>query len=461
MTESTNLFTDQAEPLSTDDRIEPAVAAGVGHEPGAGGTSPGQSGAVRSRPGGRDADDSEGKARTGRLPAMLLPELQRLAQSLGITGTGRMRKGQIIAAIEERQQRGPASADGYGASSQPVVSSGSAGGSVAAANPASAAGPGSPAGSMSAAGSIAAANSGALSGQSRGNQSEVNGNSVQRSVPAGAGANRPFEQDAMESEGSGQLSMVSEYTAGSSEPDGGARLATGTAVTGTESATTGNIAAVGTAVGQTGDGDATAGQAAVRGRGRGRASQAGAQAIGAEAGGSAEIGQGGDAREGAHAGVATDISAAAAISPAEGGRVADLPPGEAAHGADTGQDGESGAPRRGNGQGDAGSRRENQRGRSRNGNGRRDDQGRAAADGGEQARDAGRGDQQGGRGDQQRDAGGQQGRGDQQGYRDQGGRDQGGRDQGGRDQGGRDQGGRDDDRDGQSRRSRDRAFQSI
>ncbi len=34
---------------------------------------------------------------------MLLPELQRVAQSMGITGTARMRKGQLIAAIEERR----------------------------------------------------------------------------------------------------------------------------------------------------------------------------------------------------------------------------------------------------------------------------------------------------------------------------------------------------------------------
>jgi transcription termination factor Rho len=37
---------------------------------------------------------------------MLLPELQRLAQSMGITGVGRMRKGQLIAAIQEKGQGG-------------------------------------------------------------------------------------------------------------------------------------------------------------------------------------------------------------------------------------------------------------------------------------------------------------------------------------------------------------------
>ncbi|PZM93301.1 MAG: transcription termination factor Rho, partial [Actinobacteria bacterium] len=37
------------------------------------------------------------------LSAMLLPELQSLAASLGISGTARMRKGELIAAITERQ----------------------------------------------------------------------------------------------------------------------------------------------------------------------------------------------------------------------------------------------------------------------------------------------------------------------------------------------------------------------
>ncbi len=46
------------------------------------------------------------------LSAMLLPELQRLASSLGISGVGRMRKSQLIAAIQEKQG---VSADGSAA----------------------------------------------------------------------------------------------------------------------------------------------------------------------------------------------------------------------------------------------------------------------------------------------------------------------------------------------------------
>ncbi|MEE2046978.1 Rho termination factor N-terminal domain-containing protein, partial [Nocardiopsis tropica] len=37
------------------------------------------------------------------LAALKLPELQKLASSLGITGTGRMRKSDVIAAIETKQ----------------------------------------------------------------------------------------------------------------------------------------------------------------------------------------------------------------------------------------------------------------------------------------------------------------------------------------------------------------------
>jgi transcription termination factor Rho len=88
--------------------------------------SPGQSGA----PEGRTAEDAAtGAAASGAPPTrgaaagetvtdraarrggsglsgMLLPELQRLAQSMGITGVGRMRKGQLIGVIQEKQGSG-------------------------------------------------------------------------------------------------------------------------------------------------------------------------------------------------------------------------------------------------------------------------------------------------------------------------------------------------------------------
>jgi transcription termination factor Rho len=56
-----------------------------------------------------DNDDAAGtrRRRTGSgLSSMLLPELQSLASSLGISGTARMRKGELVAAITERQGGG-------------------------------------------------------------------------------------------------------------------------------------------------------------------------------------------------------------------------------------------------------------------------------------------------------------------------------------------------------------------
>ncbi|MCU1670488.1 MAG: rho, partial [Blastococcus sp.] len=43
-----------------------------------------------------------GRRRGNGLSGMLLPELQRLAGELGISGTGRMRKGDLVAAISAR-----------------------------------------------------------------------------------------------------------------------------------------------------------------------------------------------------------------------------------------------------------------------------------------------------------------------------------------------------------------------
>jgi len=168
---------------------EPPAAAQAG-------ASPTPDGAVRSWP---DADTGAGEARragsapgssgtgvagAGRrggtgLSAMLLPELQRLAQSMGIMGTGRMRKGQIIAAIEERQGGGAA----------PVA----------------------------AAPDVADAASTRVRAQgraARGGQGAQNDNSVQRGAPAGAGATRPFEQDAMEFDTSSQPGVGSGAHAG-------------------------------------------------------------------------------------------------------------------------------------------------------------------------------------------------------------------------------------------------------
>ena len=135
--------------------------------------SPGQSGA----PEGRTAEDAAtGAAASGAPPmrgaaagetvtdraarrggsglsGMLLPELQRLAQSMGITGVGRMRKGQLIGVIQEKQ--------GSGSGGAPSGDGGSA-----------------------------------------------FDNSAQRGTSAGAGALRHREQDAMESDASRQSSLA-------------------------------------------------------------------------------------------------------------------------------------------------------------------------------------------------------------------------------------------------------------
>src|SRR5919107_1154350 len=55
-------------------------------------------------------DGTTGRKRKGSgLDAMLLPELKHLAGSLGIRGTGTMRKGQLVAAIQAAQSGSPSS----------------------------------------------------------------------------------------------------------------------------------------------------------------------------------------------------------------------------------------------------------------------------------------------------------------------------------------------------------------
>jgi transcription termination factor Rho len=181
---------------------QPAALAGTSHA---------SVGAVRSSPDANDiAADSAAVstdlprgagARTGGLSAMLLPDLQRVAQSLGITGIARMRKGQLIAAIEERRQGGPQAASTLGGSSDDARAS--------------------------------VAGQGTREQQQLPHETEISHNQVQREAPAGAGAGRTFEQDAMEPQTSIQpgLSVTSATGIGegtrsvdtgtSSEPAGG------------------------------------------------------------------------------------------------------------------------------------------------------------------------------------------------------------------------------------------------
>ena len=57
---------------------------------------------------------SGGQRRSGALSAMRLAELQGLASSMGISGTAKMRKSDLVTAIRARQngESGPASAGG-------------------------------------------------------------------------------------------------------------------------------------------------------------------------------------------------------------------------------------------------------------------------------------------------------------------------------------------------------------
>jgi transcription termination factor Rho len=70
---------------------------------------------------------SKAKRRSGGLSGMVLPELQAVAADLGISGTARMRKGQLIEAIKERQGGGAASAPASAAGSSTASKASSSG----------------------------------------------------------------------------------------------------------------------------------------------------------------------------------------------------------------------------------------------------------------------------------------------------------------------------------------------
>jgi transcription termination factor Rho len=182
VSDTTEVFTGTPGTPEESPALFPAPAATRGTT-GQAGPSPDPAGAARSWQDGEGQAGGAGEAaagtrrRGGGLGGMLLPELQRLAQALGMTGTGRMRKGELVAAIEQRQGGGPA---------------GSAGGRPADSGDAVA---GGPAGAGRAAGGRGARGQAAPGDRSGGAPSD---HSFQRSAPAGAGAPRQPEQDAME-----------------------------------------------------------------------------------------------------------------------------------------------------------------------------------------------------------------------------------------------------------------------
>ena len=129
--------------------------------------TPAGAGSPDEVPGAAPATAARPRRRSGTgLSSMLLPELQQLAQSLGISGTGRMRKSQLIEAIQARAILDEPGSDGRGLDQ---------GSSVVA--------------------PAAASASYAPSGYRRG---ATDSNSAKRGSPAGAGDSRPDEQDAMQ-----------------------------------------------------------------------------------------------------------------------------------------------------------------------------------------------------------------------------------------------------------------------
>jgi transcription termination factor Rho len=131
------------------------------------GPDSGPSGAVT--PAGETVTDKPARRGGSGLSGMLLADLQRIAQEMGITGTGRMRKGQLVEAIQARQAGGAAYARQDGGAGYRQQGGESVNGQQAASSPAD-------------------GGSGAYD------------NSVQRGASAGAGAPRQREQDAMESD---------------------------------------------------------------------------------------------------------------------------------------------------------------------------------------------------------------------------------------------------------------------
>jgi transcription termination factor Rho len=93
-----------AQPDSPDRHPAAAATAGSPDPAARDSVAPaGGSGPVQAAGPGGEAVSQRGPSATAGLSAMLLPELQRMAQSLGITGTARMRKSQLVEAIQDRQ----------------------------------------------------------------------------------------------------------------------------------------------------------------------------------------------------------------------------------------------------------------------------------------------------------------------------------------------------------------------
>jgi transcription termination factor Rho len=117
------LVSDTTEILSGAPGTSEDAPVGIPAPPAAaGGSAQGDAGA-----GGTMASTSKSRSRGGTgLSSLLMPELQRIAQTMGIPGAGRMRKGQLIEAIEARQGGAPRQQTGAASqgSDQRVASAG-------------------------------------------------------------------------------------------------------------------------------------------------------------------------------------------------------------------------------------------------------------------------------------------------------------------------------------------------
>ena len=98
------LVSDTTELLSgASSASEDAPAGNSAPRAAAGGASQGDLGS----PPGAMTTTSKSRSRTGTgLSSLLMPELQKIAQTMGIPGAGRMRKSQLVEAIEARQGGG-------------------------------------------------------------------------------------------------------------------------------------------------------------------------------------------------------------------------------------------------------------------------------------------------------------------------------------------------------------------
>ncbi len=97
------LVSDTTELLSGGSTVSEDAPAGTPAPSAADGPSEGDVGSP-----GAMAPASKSRSRSGTgLSSLLMPELQKIAQTMGIPGAGRMRKGQLVEAIEARQGGGP------------------------------------------------------------------------------------------------------------------------------------------------------------------------------------------------------------------------------------------------------------------------------------------------------------------------------------------------------------------